>query len=419
LLFAKPKSVPSDDAAAVFNADTPKAQALLARVLGAAQGAGATIVRVLKVPLVAPALVLMLLLGSVALFFVVAGAGEDAAKSVRVSMPRNPADKPPVTDQPVPAEAATTGQQAFNLDSIGLFNPSATQTFATGDGDAQGGTALITLPDTPTLPPEGAAAQKPANPLPKAPIAGLSVATPDGPLPIISANGLAASSAYARPFKSDGRPMVALIVGGLGLNPATTRAAIEQLPGEVTLSFVPYTTNLQNWIDEARAHGHEVLIEMPMQPVNYPDNDPGPLTLLANANPNDLTSNLNKVLARATGYFGVINYQGGAFLKDKVGVTSFMNTLKMRGLTFVDDGQARNLQGAWGRASAERIIDDQITGPAINAQLTGLETSARGHGTALGAGFAYPVTLAVALKWTQGLDKKGLQLVPASAITHR
>jgi len=69
---------------------------------------------------------------------------------------------------------------------------------------------------------------------------------------------------------------VALIIGGLGLNAATTRQAIESLPPEVTLSFVPYADGLQGWIDMARAAGHEVMLEAPMEPADYPSNDPGP-----------------------------------------------------------------------------------------------------------------------------------------------
>jgi polysaccharide deacetylase 2 family uncharacterized protein YibQ len=197
-----------------------------------------------------------------------------------------------------------------------------------------------------------------------------------------------------------------------------TKQAIEQLPPQVTLSFVPYANGLQGWIDLARASGHEVMIEAPMQPTNYPDNDPGPQTLMANARADDLTSHLNWVLSRATGYFALSNYQGGAFFKDRAGVSVFMNTLKQRGVDFIDDGQARNLSGAWGRASADRIIDNQLNGAAIAAQLNGLEATAKSRGQALGTGFAYPVTLAAAIQWTQGLNARGLQLAPASALTH-
>ena len=98
---------------------------------------------------------------------------------------------------------------------------------------------------------------------------------------LIAPDGRVPAQAYARPFRPNGKPRVSLIVGGLGLNAVTTRAAIERLPPEVTLSFVPYAENLQGWIDQARAQGHEVMLEMPMEPTGYPDNDPGPYTLLA------------------------------------------------------------------------------------------------------------------------------------------
>ena len=67
----------------------------------------------------------------------------------------------------------------------------------------------------------------------------------------------------------------------MGLNRTVTQAAIDELPPEVALSFAPYTEDLQAWIDRARAAGHEVLIEAPMEPFDYPNNDPGPHTLLA------------------------------------------------------------------------------------------------------------------------------------------
>jgi len=316
----------------------------------------------------------------------------------------------------------SAGMQGFTLDSLGMFQDASADGFnlsSDGTADPATGTAMITLPgsaDDAALP---KASQKvAASPLPQAPISGLVQTSDIGPLPVIAPGGQTPASAYARPFKGDGRPMVALVVGGLGINPVTTREAIESLPPQITLSFVPYTTGLQGWIDLARASGHEVMIEIPMQPSNYPDNDPGPQTLMANSRTEDVISHLNWALSRATGYFAVSNYQGGAFFKDKAGLSTVLDNLKSRGIAFIDDGQARGSKGAWGRASADRIVDNQINATAIMSQLSGLEVSAKSHGTALGTGFAYPVTLAVALKWTQGLDAKGLQLAPASALAH-
>ncbi len=258
-----------------------------------------------------------------------------------------------------------------------------------------------------------------ASPLAKAPIAGLSQPGSNGSLPMIAPDGRVPAQAYARPFRPNGKPRVSLIVGGLGLNAVTTRAAIERLPPEVTLSFVPYADNLQSWIDQARAQGHEVMLEMPMEPTGYPDNDPGPHTLLAAAEPADIQARMNWLLGRAVGYFGVTNYMGDRFASSDTGMTAFMTVLRQRGVAFLDDGSMSRRPGAWARASANRIIDEEQNPTAIIAQLNALEALAKGQGQALGTGLSYPVTVEAVARWTAEMDARGLQLAPASAMTQR
>ena len=212
---------------------------------------------------------------------------------------------------------------------------------------------------------------------------------------------------------------MALIVGGLGLNAVTTRAAIERLPAEVTLSFVPYAENLQSWIDQARAQGHEVMLEMPMEPSGYPNNDPGPYTLLANSTPDDVQAKMDWLLGRATGYFGVTNYLGDQFVASDTASSAYLAYLRQRGVAFVDDGTFQRRPGAWARASADRIIDQTQSPAAIIAALNSLEAQAKVRGSALGTGFSYPVTVEAAARWTAGLEQRGLQLAPASAMTLR
>jgi polysaccharide deacetylase 2 family uncharacterized protein YibQ len=258
------------------------------------------------------------------------------------------------------------------------------------------------------------------GPLPAAPLAGLTAPGPGGGLlPVIAADGRTAADAYARPFTADGRPKVALVIGGLGLNPQTTRAAIETLPPEITLSFAPYAEGLQGWIDLARSHGHEVLLEAPMEPVDYPANDPGPYTLIASNRPEDTVRKLEWLMSRATGYFGLTNYLGSRFVTSDTAMTTFTLALKARGLAFVDDGQASLRGGPIPRASADRIIDDELAAGSIDGQLKMLEAGAAGRGQALGSGFAYPVTINQVRLWAAGLSGRGLQLAPASAMAKR
>ena len=279
------------------------------------------------------------------------------------------------------------------------------------------GAAIITLSDDAQT---GAAPIAAGPGLAAAPIAGLFTQAPVGMLPVIGPDGRTPAQAYARPSAAAaGKPRVALIIGGLGLNATTTREAINGLPPDVTLSFVPYADNLQSWIDQARAAGHEVLLEAPMEPRNFPDNDPGPYTLMAGAQPQETTRRLEWLLSRATGYFGVTNYLGSKFVASPAAMGVFEGDLRQRGLAFIDDGSASHVGGGIPRASADRIVDEQLDGAAIEAQLTALETQATRSGQALGSGFAYPITLEEAARWTQGLSARGFQLAPASALLVR
>jgi polysaccharide deacetylase 2 family uncharacterized protein YibQ len=301
---------------------------------------------------------------------------------------------PGAADAPIQGQAVITLPQGASLG---------------GGVAAAGGAAPVQSPTVHTVGP----------PLAPAPIAGLSSPGPGGPLPVIAPDGRTPFQAYARPFHDNGKPKVALIIGGLGLNATATRAAIERLPPEVTLSFVPYSDGLQPWIDQARAAGHEVMLEIPMEPLDYPTNDPGPYALMANASASETGKRLEWLLSRGAGYFAVTNYLGGRFLNAPPAVAAFTAVLKARGLGFIDDGSGARRGAGVPRASASAVIDEQLSADGIDKALLGLEAQALQHGSALGAGFSYPVTIEQVGRWAQGLAARGYQLAPASAITHR
>jgi hypothetical protein len=160
---------------------------------------------------------------------------------------------------------------------------------------------------SPSAAPQIAAATVPDSgdhqPLPHGPNQALLASATYGQLPIIGSDGTAPWKYYAKPFaESDRRPRIAVIVTGLGLNAALTQIAINHLPGNVTLAFDPYTDRLNDWMAQARAQGHEVLIGVPMEPNDYPDSDPGPATLLTSLSASDNKQRLEWTLARASGY---------------------------------------------------------------------------------------------------------------------
>ena len=258
-------------------------------------------------------------------------------------------------------------------------------------------------------------------PLAKAPIAGFHERGPVGELPKIADDGRTPAQVYARPHIATDKPKISLIVGGLGLKYSLTMQAIQELPPEVTLSFVPYSNRLQTYVNAAREAGHEVLIELPMEPYDYPNVDTGPETLLTSASEEENTRRLNILLGKTTGYFGVINYQGAKLASDSRALLPILETLSERGLAFIYDGSApRSVIPSIAESTnsqfveADRVVDTRPTPEAIDRNLLHLEALALQNGHALGVGFAYPVTVDQFKQWSETLEERGYELSPAS-----
>ncbi|HCP01617.1 MAG: hypothetical protein CL573_09810 [Alphaproteobacteria bacterium] len=248
-----------------------------------------------------------------------------------------------------------------------------------------------------------------------------------GPLPRIELMSVEPWRAYARPFdQRDNRPRVAVILSGLGLSSAATEAAIQGLPGEVTLAFQPFADNILEWIRLARAAGHEVLLNLPTEPVDFPANDFGSRALFVALSPSENEERLRWALSRATGYVGVVNHMGSRFSSSRENMHRLLAEIKARGLLYVD---ARSSVGSLETVMAAQMEVPQVTNDSfldardasrvtIDARLTELERVAKDTGNSLAIGQAFPVTIERVSKWARTLDQKGLVLVPVSAVVN-
>src|SRR5262245_27798630 len=131
-----------------------------------------------------------------------------------------------------------------------------------------------------------------------------------GPLPKVAQDGTRPADAFARPLKTDkpNAPRVAIVVGGLGIGATSNHDALKKLPGPVTLAFIPYGGDLERQVARGRADGHEVLLQIPMEPSDYPDNDPGPQTLLTSLDAGQNVDRLHWQMARMQGYVGILDF---------------------------------------------------------------------------------------------------------------
>jgi polysaccharide deacetylase 2 family uncharacterized protein YibQ len=94
-----------------------------------------------------------------------------------------------------------------------------------------------------------------------------------------------------------------------------------------------------------------------------------------------------------------------------------------RGLAFIDDGSlnAASMKQLSGETQlryvrADSAIDAKLSAEDISSEFMELESQALEHGAALGAGYAFPITIEMVKTWTAGLEQKGIVLAPASAL---
>ncbi len=230
---------------------------------------------------------------------------------------------------------------------------------------------------------------------------------------------------HAQPFDAPpDLPRIAIVLTGLGMSSAATEAAIKQLPSAVSLSFTPYSRRLNEWIALARVNGHEVLLDLPMEPTSYPDDDPGPQALLTALSERQNLERLDWALRRATGFVGVAAVMGSRFLASEEHMTPILNEIKSRGMLFLDSraseaSVAGSLAQKIGVASAvnDRFLDRaQASRVAIDARLVQLERIARKEGFAVAIGQTYPVTIERLRAWAAEVETRGFVLAPLSSV---
>jgi hypothetical protein len=247
-----------------------------------------------------------------------------------------------------------------------------------------------------------------------------------GPLPKVGPDGKRPAEVYAAQTRyagkaAPGEPVrIAILVEGIGLPDGVTMDVIKGLPASVSVACGAYGRNLQEWILKARSAGHEVLLQIPLEPENYPATDPGPHTLLTTLPPEENLKRLQWLMSRYTGYVGLTNHMGAKFEATQASLAPVLEEVKARGLLFVDDGSVKASTGGQIASSIGldySVADVQLDGDVAKG-LAELETLAKQKGSAIGVVSAKPATIKQIADWAAKLEAKGIVLVPVSAAVH-
>lgn len=246
--------------------------------------------------------------------------------------------------------------------------------------------------------------------------------TAGAPLPKIGQNGQEPWRYYQKHFvRPNEQPMVAIIITDLGFSKKTTEMALAT-DDRVGLSFSSYAALATSWAQVARTTGHELYIDLPLQTQHYPNEDPGPYSiLLARSNTENL-KNLYWIMSRFQGYVGMVAPQGDVVSSNEEAFAVIREELARRGVLLIV-GQANPNAPAPKDPQKEPVtlhadfwVDEELSEMSIQARLAMLEQMAQRNGYAIGLAHAYPITINEIGSWQKGLPERGLELTPPSFI---
>lgn len=379
-----------------------------------------------------------LLLGSIGVAAVVAAAAWIALSASRIEtgdtvvMLERPAAEPapatpaatsePQEDQGADPVAAQSQEGDGALDALHGQSGAEVSTTLGEDGQEINKITPVRRPDNRPvlLAPPGRVGQSPH--LAHLPDPAVTEETQAGRLPVRGPDGERAFDIYARPWSGARGARVVIVVGGLGLSQTGSQYAIRTLPEEITLAFASNGNSLQRWMQEARRQGHEILLQVPFEPFDYPANDPGAGTLTVDAGAEANLADLHTAMARITNYTGITNFMGGRFLSDPEALEPVMRDLAGRGIMFLDDGtSARSLTEKFAKAlgmpyaGSDMVLDATQERGYILAKLDDLERIARRNGIAIGVASAFEVSVDAIATWAEEAKARGIEIVSASA----
>jgi polysaccharide deacetylase 2 family uncharacterized protein YibQ len=217
------------------------------------------------------------------------------------------------------------------------------------------------------------------------------------------------------------RPMITIVLDDVGVAPQHAEMAVA-LPAPIVLSIMTYAKNASALAEEAHAKGHEIMVHMPMQPMNAAIN-PGPNALDTGMAEDELRRRIDWGLGRFKGYVGFNNHMGSRFTQDSAGMRIVLEEAKRRGLLFLD---SKTIAGSVGDKLAAEMgvthiardifLDDDMSEAAVTRQLAAAEAVARRQGYAVAIGHPHPGTIAVLKRWLPEAKARGFAIVPLTTI---
>jgi hypothetical protein len=198
-------------------------------------------------------------------------------------------------------------------------------------------------------------------------------------------------------------------------------AVAQGLPVELGFAVLPFLPRSSETATAFHKSGHEVWLHLPMEPQNYPKDDPGPGAVLVSMSTDELRTTVHSAINNIPHAVGVNNHMGSKATADLKTMTWIMQELSARGMVFIDSRTtvrtvAEEAARAQGVPTNRRhvFLDNEREASAIRRQLAEAVYHCRMTGEAIAIGHLDPVTVEVLADELPVLSKRGADLVKPS-----
>lgn len=224
--------------------------------------------------------------------------------------------------------------------------------------------------------------------------------------------------------KEDKEARLALVIDDVEDSPEdpTLRGFLD-FPAPLTLAVLPKLPRSKEIAERAGLAGKETLLHLPMEPKNYPEENPGPQAIYVDLKEGEIRHRVREALKAVPGAKGVDNHMGSRATEDLVVMGILLDELKKQGLFFVDAQttpnsvayQTANRLGAQCLRSAG-FFDDKQDPAAIQKTLLALARTAQAKHRVLALGHCRRTTLESLEAVLPKIREMGVELVPASEV---
>lgn len=226
-------------------------------------------------------------------------------------------------------------------------------------------------------------------------------------------------------WDGNSRAKISIIIDDMGMSRKYSRQVLD-LPEPLTLAFLPYAQNLEDFTLPAKEKGHELIIHVPMEPMN-PDLDLGPSGLTTDLDKEEFLRRLDEdIFPSFDDYVGVNNHMGSKLTQDEQAMNWLMSVLKEKNLLFIDSktihtSLAADTAHEYGVDYAERdvFLDHHDDLESVIKALVQLEQVAKKNGHAIAIGHPKRNTIEALRLWMPSIQERGLELVPVSELVQR